>query len=70
MFFKIAKVVLKILQYSQESTCAGVSFEGLQYTPIQVFPVDIAKFLRIALLYNSSGGCIWLSYHNTVKSTG
>ena len=30
MIFKIAKVVLKILQYSQESICAGVSFVGLK----------------------------------------
>ena len=44
--------------------------QGLQYTPILVFPVDISKFLRVALLYNSSGGCIRLSYHSTVKSAG
>ena len=30
MFFELGKVVLKILQYSQESTCAGVSFVGLK----------------------------------------
>ena len=30
MFFKIGKVVLKILQYSQENNCAGVSFVGLK----------------------------------------
>ena len=30
MFFKIDKVVLKILKYSQESTCAGVSFVDLK----------------------------------------
>ena len=35
-----------------------------------MFPVDIAKFLRIAFLYNTSGGCFWQSYHGTVKSAG
>ena len=35
-----------------------------------MFPVDISKILRVALLYNSSGGYIWLSYHSTVKSAG
>ena len=39
-------------------------------TPAQVFSVDIAKFLRIAILYNTSGGCYWQSYHGTVKSAG
>ena len=35
-----------------------------------MFPVDIAKFLRIAFLYNTSGGCFWQSYHGTLKSAG
>ena len=35
-----------------------------------MFPVDIAKFLRIVFLYNTSGGCFWQSYHGTVKSAG
>ena len=39
-------------------------------TPTQVFPVDIVKFLRIAFLKKTSGGCFWKSYHNTVKSAG
>ena len=36
----------------------------------QVFPVDIAKFLKIAFLYKTSDGCFWQSYHGTVKSAG
>ena len=36
----------------------------------QVFPVDIAKFLRIVSLYNIFGGCFWQSYHGTVNSAG
>ena len=39
-------------------------------TPTQVFPVDIATFLRIVFLYNTFSGCFWQSYHGTVKSTG
>ena len=33
-----------------------------------MFPVDIAIFLRIVFLYNTSCGCFWQSYHGTVKS--
>ena len=32
--------------------------------------MDIAKFLRIAFVYNTSGGCFWQFYHGTVKSAG
>ena len=35
-----------------------------------MFPVDIAKLLRIAFLYNTSGDCFWQYYHGTVKSAG
>ena len=35
-----------------------------------MFPMGIAKFSRIALLYHISGGCFWKSYHGTVKSAG
>ena len=35
-----------------------------------MFPVDIAKILRIVFLYNSSSGCFSQSYHSTVKSAG
>ena len=59
MFFKIA--VLKILQYSQENTCAGVAalkafkfiIKRRQY---RRFPVSVAKFLRTAFLQGISGG--------------
>ena len=37
---------------------------------MQVFPVDVATFLRIAFLCNTSGGWFWQSYHGTVKSPG
>ena len=33
-----------------------------------MFPVDIAKFLRIGFLYNTSGGCFWQSYHGTCSA--
>ena len=32
--------------------------------------MDTAKFLRIVFLYNTSSGCFWQSYHNTIKSAG
>ena len=35
-----------------------------------MFPVDIAKFLRIPFSCNTSGGRFWESYHGTVKSPG
>ena len=35
-----------------------------------MFPVDIAKFLRILFLYNTSGDCFWQPYHGTGKSAG
>ena len=35
-----------------------------------MFPVDIAKFIRIPFLCNSTGGWFWQSYHGTVKSVG
>ena len=35
-----------------------------------MFPVDIAKFLRIVFLYNTSCGCCWQSYHGTVSQLG
>ena len=35
-----------------------------------MLPVDIAKFLRIVFLSNTSSGCFWQTYHGTVKSTG
>ena len=45
------KVVLKISQYLQENTCAGVSFNKVK-RKLQhgCFPVNIAKFLRISFL--------------------
>ena len=39
-------------------------------TLTQVFPVDIAKFLRIVFLCKTSGGCFWKSYHGSPKSAG
>ena len=35
-----------------------------------MFPVNIAKFLRIVFLWNNSGGCFWQSCRGTVKSAG
>ena len=53
------KVFLKISQYSQENTCARVSFLiRLQALGLQVFsrcfPVNFAKFLRTPFLQNNS----------------
>ena len=50
------KMFLKILQYSRENTCVGVS-EGLQLylkktLQHECFPVNIAKFLRTAIFEN------------------
>ena len=39
-------------------------------TLTQVFPVDIAKFLRIVFLCKTSSGCFWKSYHGSPKSAG
>ena len=35
-----------------------------------MFLVDIAKFFKKVFLYNTSGGCLWQSYHGTVKPAG
>ena len=35
-----------------------------------MFPVDIAKFFKIAFPCNTSDSCFWQSYHGTVKSAG
>ena len=45
------KLFLKISQYLQENTCAGVSFNKVK-RKLQhgCFPVNIAKFLRISFL--------------------
>ena len=32
--------------------------------------MDIARFLRILFLYNTSGHCFWQPYHGTGKSAG
>ena len=66
IFFKIG--ILKISQYSQESTCVGSLYnkvagvkacnfikKKLQH---RCFPVSIAKFLRTVFVYNASGGCL------------
>ena len=56
----IKKLFLKILQYSQENTCVGVSFlvkirafSPVKKTPTQTFPMNIVKFLRTPVLKNS-----------------
>ena len=56
----IKKPFLKILQYSQENTCVGVSFlvkirafSPVKKTPTQTFPMNIVKFLRTPVLKNS-----------------
>ena len=35
-----------------------------------MFLVDIAKFFKKVFLYNTSGGCLWQSYHGTVNQLG
>ena len=56
----IKKLFLKILQYSQENTCVGVSFlvkirafSPVKKTSTQTFPMNIVKFLRTPVLKNS-----------------
>ena len=68
------------MHYSQENICVlGSLFnkvtgltvcQFLKQTPTQMFPVDIAKFLTIFFLHNTSVGCFWQSYHGTGKSAG
>ena len=64
MFFKIGSIK-NFAIFTGKHLCWG-----LFLIKLQVLPVDIAKFLRIAFLYNTSGGCLWQSYHGTVKSAG
>ena len=64
MFFKIDSIKSFAI-FTGKHLCWG-----LFLIKLQVLPVDIAKFLRIAFLYNTSGGCFWQSYHGTVKSAG
>ena len=58
------KLLLKILQYSQENTCAGVSFIKRRFQH-RCFPVNIAKCLRTPILKNN---CEWLLLHLTLRS--
>ena len=46
------KLLLKILEYSQENTCVGVSFIKRR-AQHRCFPVNIAKCLRTPILKNS-----------------
>ena len=72
MFFKIGSIKNSAI-FTGKHLCWGLFLIKLQtptQTPTEVFPVDIAKFLRIVFLYNTSGGCFWQSYHGTVKSAG
>ena len=64
MFFKIDSIKNSAI-FTGKHLCWG-----LFLIKLQVLPVDIAKFLRIAFLCNTSGGCFWQSYHGTVKSAG
>ena len=64
MFFKIGSIK-NFAIFTGKHLCWG-----LFLIKLQVLPVDIAKFLRIAFLCNTSGGCFWQSYHGTVKSAG
>ena len=66
------QLVLQMLQYWQENTCVGVSF--LKSCLFLKKRLQLRCFLWI--LWNSinsffietSDGCFWKSYHNTVKS--
>ena len=79
MFFKIGSIKNSAI-FARKHLCWGLFLIKLQiwmsatFSKIDsntgVFLVDIVKFLRIAFLYNASGGCFWQSYHDTVKSAG
>ena len=72
MFFKTGSIKNSAI-FTGKHLCWGLFLIKLQtptQTPTEVFPVDIAKFLRIVFLYNTSGGCFWQSYHGTVKPAG
>ena len=72
MFFKIGSIK-NFAIFTGKHLCWGLFLIKLQtptQTPTEVFPVDIAKFLRIVFLYNTSGGCFWQSYHGTVQPAG
>ena len=64
----VKKVSLEITQHLQENTCARVSFliklQALKPATLfkrrlwhRCFPVNVAKFLRIPFLQNTSCGC-------------
>ena len=65
----VKEVFLEISQYSQENTCARVSFLiTLLAAPATLlkkrlwhrcFPVNFEKFIRTPFLQNTSGGCFW-----------
>ena len=69
----IKKLFLKILQYSQENNCVGVS--GLKACNFikkrletRYFPMNIVKFLRASILKNICERLLlWLTYYVTVK---
>ena len=59
MFCKIGSTKKSAI-FTGKHLCWGLFLIKLQtptQTPTEVFPVDIAKFLRIVFLYNTSGGC-------------
>ena len=62
----IKKLLIKISQYSQENTYVGFVAGLISCNFIKkrlqhkCFPASIVKFLRIAFLWNTSGGCLSL----------
>ena len=62
----IKKLLIKISQYSQENTYVGFVAGLISCNFIKkrlqhkCFPASIVKFLRIAFLWNTSGGCFCL----------
>ena len=78
MFFKIGSTK-NVAIFKGKHLCWGLyliklqvwrSANFLKIDSTQLFPLDIAKFLRKVFLYNTSGGSFWQSYHVTVKPVG
>ena len=74
----VKKVSLEITQHLQENTCARVSFliklQALKPATLfkrrlwhRCFPVNVAKFLRIPFLQNTSCGCFWWKSLNVIN---
>ena len=66
------KLFLKLPEYSQQSTCVGVSCRPSSFIKKRLknrcFPVNITKFLRTPILKSTSGSALTVKFSGNRKS--